>query len=142
MAFRVDGDEWLLDVGDAGVVRRSRTGGGPEKLAVGFKDGDVVDAGFTPQHQAAFVVLPQFVAVAAIPLAAGVVAFVLVAHGDPVVSEGPQGFDQAVIEFSIPFTSEKRPYLVTADDKFAPVAPHRIFGVSEGNAVRIAGVPV
>src|SRR5205807_4762078 len=94
-----------------------------------------------PSHQAAFVELPQFIAVAAVPAAGAVVPFVLVAHGDPMVGEGPQGFDQAVIEFPIPLPREELPNLVTADNELAPVAPHRIFGVGQGYAVRVAGVP-
>src|SRR5215470_15464711 len=47
-----DPESGLRDVRDAGVVRRSRTGSGPEELAGTFGDGDVVDAGFPPAHQA------------------------------------------------------------------------------------------
>src|SRR6185369_12010840 len=53
----------LLDVRDAGVVRRSRTGSGPEELAIAFGDGNVVDAGLPPAHQAVVVEFPQLVAV-------------------------------------------------------------------------------
>jgi hypothetical protein len=39
---RVDAGYRLLDVGDAGVVRRSRAGSGPEELAIAFGYGDIV----------------------------------------------------------------------------------------------------
>lgn len=64
-----DDKSGLLDVRDAGVVRRSRTGSGPEELAVTFDNGDVVDAGFPATHQAVVVEFPEFVAIAAEPLA-------------------------------------------------------------------------
>src|SRR5438477_6714352 len=50
----------LRDVRDAGVVCRSRTGSGPEKLTLPFGDGHVVDARFPPTHQSVVVKLPEF----------------------------------------------------------------------------------
>ena len=88
-----------------------------------------------------FVELPQFVAVAAMPAAVGVVPLVLEPHGDPVVGEGPQGLDQPVIEFALPLAGQELADLVAADHELAPVPPHRILGVSEGHTVRVAGVP-
>src|ERR1700719_787003 len=67
----------LLDIRNAGVVRRSRAGSGPEELAVGFNYADVVDAGLAAPHQAAFVELPLLIAVAAVPVAGVVVPLVL-----------------------------------------------------------------
>src|SRR4051812_9276031 len=87
----------LLDVRDAGVVRRSGAGSGPEELAVTVGDEDVVNAGVPPPHQAVVVEFPQLVAVAAEPLAGVVVPFVLEAHRDAALVEGPKFFDQPIV---------------------------------------------
>src|SRR5437667_11019588 len=96
-----------MNVGDAGVVRRSGTGSGPKEFAVGFGDSNVVGAGFPASHQAAFVELPQLVAIAAMPLAGRVVPFVLKAYRDPVVGVCPQVLHEPVIEFAVPLTGKQ-----------------------------------
>src|SRR4051812_46565198 len=119
----------LFNVGNAGMIGRPWTRSGPEELAIGFENRNIVDAGFAALHQAALIVLPKFVAVAAVPMTSGIVPFVLVAHGNSVVGKCPQGFDQAVIEFPLPLAGQEFPDLIAADDELAPVAPDRIFGV-------------
>src|ERR1700677_861513 len=47
----------LLDVRDAGVVRRARTGGRPKEPAFAVDDRDVVDAGLATPHQALIIEL-------------------------------------------------------------------------------------
>lgn len=81
-------------------------GSGPEKLAIVFGNGQVVDAGFPAAHQAVLVKLPDLVAVAAMPLARGVVPFKLDAHCDAVIGVAPQVFDEPVIEFTFPLVRE------------------------------------
>src|ERR1700729_412385 len=61
-------------------------------------DRDVVDAGLSSAHQAGLVELPQFIAVAAPPLARRIAALVLEPDGDVVVVETPQAFAQRVVE--------------------------------------------
>src|SRR5437016_4181816 len=70
----------------------------PAETAVLFRYLDVVDAGLAPAHQAVLVEFPLLVAVGAMPLATLVAPFVLKAHGDAVVVEGPEVLDQAVVE--------------------------------------------
>src|SRR3954469_2750430 len=65
---------------------RARAEGAPLRLV----DLHVVDAGLPARHQALGAELPQFIAVAAVPLAAGVAALVLKAHGHPVLPKAPQ----------------------------------------------------
>jgi hypothetical protein len=72
-----DGSRELLDHGDAGVVRRAWSRSGPEESTLPLVDGDVVDAGLAPSHQAAPVEFPQLIAIAAEPVARGVVPFIL-----------------------------------------------------------------
>ena len=79
----------------------------PVKLAVRLQDRQIVDAGMAAAHQSVFVELPVFVAVGAEPVAVVVMPFVGEAHGDPVSVEGPQFFDQAVVEFLAPFAGEE-----------------------------------
>src|SRR5262249_8366077 len=102
-----DQQSGLLDVRDAGVVRRSRTGSGPEELPIAFGNGHVVDSGFPPTHQAVVVEFPEFVAVAAEPLAGVVVPFVLEAHRDAALVEGPKCLHQPIVKFPLPFPGQK-----------------------------------
>src|SRR3569832_745752 len=62
----------------------------PEKLAVGFLDGQVVDAGEAAHHVAVLVEFPVLVAIRAVPLSGIVMPFVGEAHGDAVAGTGPQ----------------------------------------------------
>src|SRR5262249_34919665 len=113
----------------------------PEELAVTFGDGDVVDAGFPQAHQAVVVEFPEFVAVAAEPLARVVVPFVLEAHRDAALIEGPQCLYQPIASFALPFPGQELLDLATAGDKLIAVAPRRIGGVGQGDANGIARVP-
>ncbi|MFK4642342.1 hypothetical protein ABIF96_000916 [Bradyrhizobium ottawaense] len=78
------------------------------KAAVLLRNGDVVDRRFAALHQPVLVELPLLIAVGAIPLAARVVPFVLEAHGDAVLVEGPEVLDQAVVLLLLPFAGEER----------------------------------
>jgi len=61
----------------------------PMKLALGFLNRQVVDAGIAAAHQAVFVELPVLVAVGAEPFAVLIVPFVGKADRDPVAVECP-----------------------------------------------------
>jgi len=64
----------------------------------------LVDAGDAPPHEAVLDELPVLVAVGAEPVIAIVMVFVREADGDVVAGEGPQLFDQAVVELPLPAT--------------------------------------
>src|SRR3989442_1731192 len=113
----------------------------PTKLAVGFLDGQVVDAGEAEFHVAAFVELPVLVAVGAIPLAGVVVKLILEAHRDAVAREGPEFLLQAVIQLAIPFAAQKLDDLRAAVQELGTVAPMRVLGVGERDALGVAAVP-
>ena len=85
--------------------------------------------------------LPKLVAIAAMPLASGVVPLVLESHGDSVVGERPEGLHQTVFEFPFPLAGEKLLNLLAAGNELAPIAPDRVFGVGQGDTNWIAGVP-
>jgi len=72
-----------------------------------FLDGDVVNAGLPPAHQAVLVELPELVAVASSPLAPRVVALVLEPDRDPVLPEGPQVLSQGVVELATPLAGKE-----------------------------------
>ena len=78
----------LLHVRNSWMIQRPGTRRGPEELAVSCRYGDIVDA-CLPAHQAVVVEFPEFVAVTAEPLARVIMPFVLEAHGDATVVEGP-----------------------------------------------------
>src|SRR5215470_14605392 len=109
--------------------------------AVGFRDGDVVDAGVALAHQPVGGERPHLVAVAAPPLAGVVVPFILEAHGDAVGGEGPQLLPQAIVELLGPFAPQELLDRGAAGEELAAVAPLRILGVGERDALGIAAVP-
>jgi ureidoacrylate peracid hydrolase len=122
-------------------VLACRCGPGPEDPPVLLLDRDVVDAGLAPGHQAVGVELPQFVAVAAEPLAGPVVAFVLEAHGDVVAVEGPQFLPQRVVEFAFPLGRQELHDGVAPGDERVAVTPHRVLGIGQRDLLGVAGVP-
>ena len=113
----------------------------PAEFTVGFLDRQVVDAGEAALHVAESIKFPLFVAVGAEPLAGIIVPFIFEAHGDTVVMRGPEFFLEAIIQLAVPLAPEEFHDLRAAGDKFGAIAPFGIFGVSEGNAVGVAGVP-
>ena len=87
---RVGCDNWLAQVGDAEVVGRAWARGLPEKFPLGLADRHVFDAGLPAAHQPPLVELPELVAVAAEPVAGGIMPLVLEPDGDPAVTEPPR----------------------------------------------------
>src|SRR5215471_452165 len=116
-------------------------GTGAEDAALALVDGHVVDARLPAPHQALLVELPQFVAVAAIPLPGGVVRLVLEADGDAVSVERPQVLAEGVVEFAGPLPAQELDDLRAAVQELVPVPPDRVLGVGQGDPLRIARVP-
>src|SRR6478752_4717300 len=122
-------------------VRRPRPRCRPVKPPVLLCNRHVVDRGLAPPHQAVLVELPLLVAVGAVPLAAGIVPFVLEAHSDAVFIKRPEVLDQAVVVLLLPFAGEER------DDGFAPlknlgaIAPAAVLGIGQRDAHRVARIP-
>src|SRR5258705_11931591 len=88
-------------------VGRARPRGRPVEAPFAILDGDIVDAGLAPPHQAVFVELPLLVAIGAMPLPGIVVPFILEAHGDAVLIERPEILDQAIVVLLRPFAGEE-----------------------------------
>src|SRR6202012_2974874 len=105
-------------------------GPGAENAALGLADPPVVDAGLTAGHQAGLIELPQFVAVAAPPLAVAVMAFVLEPDGDAVGLERPQFLAQGVVQLPFPLGGQELNDLLAPGDEAVAVPPHRVLGVS------------
>ena len=59
------------------------------------------------RHQAFFVELPQFIAIAAKPLAGMVVPFVFESDGHAVFAKSPQLFFENVVELAFPFAFQE-----------------------------------
>src|SRR3954451_8188081 len=105
------------------------TAQGPVVLAIGFLDGQVVDAGNAHTHQSFAIELPVLVSVGAEMLAAVVAPLVGEAHRDPVVVAGPHFLDEAVIELPGPFARQKGDDLLAALDELRTVAPAAVLCV-------------
>src|SRR5271156_4942378 len=115
--------------------------GGPEILAVGFDNRQVVDAGDAPAHQAVLVELPELVAIGAEPLAAVVMPFVGEAHRHAVVAKPPQLLDEPVVEFLVPFAGQERANGLPALDELDAIAPFAAYRISQRHPRRIAAIP-
>lgn len=111
------------------------------EAAIGFPDGEVVDAGVAFLHEAIFVKFPVLISVSAVPLTAGVAIFVFEADGNTVVSESPELFFQFVAKFFLPFAGEKFHDLLTAVEEFGAIAPFGIDRVSQGYSFGVLCVP-
>src|ERR1700746_848313 len=117
---------------------------GPERptiFALALGDRQVVDAGDAPAHQAVLGEFPIFVPIGAEPVAAVVVPFIGEANRDAVAGEGPDFFDQPVIEFARPFALEERDDFRTAGEELGAVSPHAVLGVGERHALGLASIP-
>ena len=77
---------------------------GPVVLALGFADRQIVDAGMARIHQSLVIEFPVLISVGSEPVSRVVVVFVCKAYCDPVLSKGPQFFDEPVVEFPRPFS--------------------------------------
>src|SRR3954463_11493147 len=116
-------------------------GPGAEDAPVALLDRDVVDARLAAAHVALVVELPLLVAVAAPPLARGVAALVLEAHGDAIAGERPQVLAQRVVALALPLAGQERDDLGAAREELGAVAPDRVLGVGAGHPLGVARVP-
>src|SRR5271154_6817873 len=115
---------------------------GPVVFALRLFDGEIVDAGVAMMHDAVFVELPVLVAIGAVPVAGVVVALVGEAYGDARSVEGPELFDEAIVEFAFPLSGEEGDDLCAAVDEICAVAPLAVDRITEGDFFGIARVPI
>src|SRR6266545_2105583 len=95
-------------------------------------DAVVVDARVAAAHEPGLLVeLPVLVAVAAPPLARGVVGLVLEAHGDAAALVAPQLLAQAVVELARPLAAQEVLDRLAPLEELVAVAPLRVLGVGE-----------
>ena len=103
----------------------------PGEKTVALPNRHIVDAGFTPAHQAVLGEFPVFIAMGAEPLAVGVAPLVLEANSDAVVAAGPDLLDQFVVQFLGPFALKERQDFSSTLNEFTAVPPNAVFGVGE-----------
>ena len=113
----------------------------PTILALRFGDRQIVDAGVTALHEPVRIELPILVAVRAIPVVGIVAPFVSEAHGDAVVAERPQLFDESILQLAAPLARQELDDLLAPLRKLGTVSPLAVDGVRERDARRIATVP-
>src|SRR3954471_10054776 len=101
----------------------------------------VVDACLTPAHEPVLVELPELVAIAAPPLAAAVMAFVLKSHGNAVAVEAPEVLAQRVVQLDLPLLRQKGDDRLPSRKEEVAVAPDGIDGVGLRDPFWISGVP-
>jgi hypothetical protein len=101
----------------------------------------IVDAGAPLSHQPFFVELPQFASVGAIPLAIGVLPFVLEADADAIFAKASQRFLQFVVELLGPLVLQEGSYFRAAAQEFGPVAAFRIHAIGMRKPLGITRIP-
>src|SRR5215208_5635474 len=82
---------------------------GPAKLALRFIYLVIIDRGVAAAHQAVLVELPQLITVRSPPLSLCVVALILEAYGDAVISEAPEVLFESVVELASPLAPQEVP---------------------------------
>src|SRR5215216_148061 len=122
-------------------IGRARPGRRPVEAPLALLDGEIVDAGLAPPHQAVFVELPLLVAVGAMPLPGIVVPFILEAHGDAVLVERPEILDQAIVVLLRPFAGEKFDDRLAPLEEFGAVTPAAVLGIGQRHPHWIARIP-
>ena len=68
---------------------------------------EIVDAGDTPLHQSVLIKFPVLVAIAAEPVPRVVMPLVSEADSDAVAVKSPELFDEAIVQFIVPFAGKK-----------------------------------
>src|SRR5258708_26436083 len=108
---------------------------------VRFPDGKILD-GCQPQpHETVRIELPILVAVRPAPMSRIVVPLVGEAHGDAMSFEGPQLFDQAIVQLLRPLACKKRNDLLPSAHEFCAVSPAAIDRVCQSHLLGIARIP-
>jgi len=125
---------------EAGMIVGSATEG-PMIFAFVFANGQVVDAGDPAAHVAIVVKFPVLISVGAEPVPGIIVPFVGESDGDAILLEGPNFFDEAIIEFLVPFAGEELHDGVATREEFGTVAPDGIDGVGQRDSLGVASVP-
>ena len=88
-----------------------------------------------------FIERPLLVAVAAEPGAVRIMPLVGEAGGDAVAGEGPHFLDEAIIQLLLPLAGQEGDDSGAAGQELRAVSPGAAFGVGQGHAGRVAGVP-
>ncbi len=114
----------------------------PEELAVGFLDREIVDGGVAMMHDAVLIELPVLVSVGAVPVAGVIVTLVGEANGDACAVEGPQLFDEAIVEFALPLSCEEGDDVRASVDELGAISPLAVYRVAKRDLFRIACVPI
>src|SRR3954471_21993432 len=135
------GDLVVIESMRASIVRQRSAARSDSDPALALVDSVVVDARVAPAHVAEVVELPVLVAVAAPPLAVGVVGLVLEPDRDPVLVEAPQLLAQPVVELARPLAAQEVADGVAAGEELVAIAPIGVLGVRHRHPVGIACVP-
>src|SRR5882762_6890510 len=113
----------------------------PMVFALVFANGQIVDAGDAAAHIAEIVKFPVLISVGAKPISRIVMPFVGKADGDSVCLKRPKFFDEAIVEFLVPFAAQELNDRVPSGEEFGTIAPHRIDGISQRYPLRVPSVP-
>lgn len=70
-----------------------------------------------------------------------IMPFIGVAHGDPVLREGPELLDQAVVQLLVPFAFKESLGLGPTMNEFRAVTPLGIRRIGQGDLGGVAAVP-
>ena len=106
---------------------------GPAKLALRFIYLVIIDRGVAAAHQAVLVELPQLITVRSPPLSVCVVALILEAYGDAVISEAPEVLFESVVELASPLALQEVPDCLAALEELVAIAPLRVLAFVRGS---------
>ena len=128
------------ELGEARMPIRARPQRETEE-PLGLRDANIVDARFAPTHQPVGVEFPLLVSMRAKEVTVRVHVLVNETDGDSMVGEGPNLFDEAVLELDLPLASKEGFDGRTPLEKLGTISPPAVLRVCQGHTRRIATVP-
>src|SRR5258708_17156885 len=130
-----------VEVGKAGMIGGTGTRAIPVEFSLRCLDPQVVDAGKPALHKAAWREIPVLVSVGAEPVERVVVPFIGEANGDPVLGEGPQFLDQAIVELPGPLARQEFDDAAPPLNQLAAISPLSITRLSAQAPPRPPEIP-
>lgn len=102
---------------------------------------EIVDARNTSLHQSVLVKLPVLVAIGTEPVTGVVMPLISEADSDALALKSPELFDEAVIQFPVPFAGKKLNDGLSPRQKLGAIPPDAVHCIGERDPFWVPGIP-
>ena len=106
-----------------------------------FPDGQIIDARDAAAHVTLFIKFPVLISIRAKPVPRIIMPFIGESDGNAISLERPKFLNEAIVQFPVPFSSQKLHDSFTARQELGTIAPGAIHRVSQGDPLRLACIP-